>query len=46
MGQSFSTKGDDLTVAQQSWDYKENMRVLKFDDCVRGTLGGFDKSVA
>ena len=38
------TKGDD-TVAEQSRDYKEKTRVLKFDDCVRGTLGGFDKSV-
>jgi len=44
MGQSFSTKSDG-TVTEQSRGYKENTRVLKFDDCVRGTLGGFDKSV-
>lgn len=41
-GTILSTKADDATVAQQSQDYKENTRVLKFDDCVRGTLGGFD----
>ena len=44
MGQSFSSKGDD-TLAQQSRGNKEHTRSLKFDDCVRGILGGFNKSV-
>ena len=45
MGDSFSTESDDSSVSQQAWDDKENARVRKFDECIRGLLGDYDKSV-
>jgi hypothetical protein len=47
MGDSFSSKDNDsdCSVSPQLPDYKHNARVLKFDDCVRGALDQFEKSV-
>ena len=41
MGNSFYNSGG----AQQARDYKEETRIHKFDDCLRGLLEDYDKSV-
>jgi hypothetical protein len=48
MGDSFSSKDNDSdrSVSPQLRDYKENARVLKFDECVHGALDQFEKSVS
>lgn len=46
MGDSFASKVNDTeSSATPLWDYKENARVLKFDECVHGALDQFEKSV-
>ena len=47
-GGSFSSKDNDSesSVSPQRRDYKENTRVLKFDECVHGALDQFGKSIS